>query len=310
MKRHLYRAISLVCALTLTQSSIVLAGSSASNAQDATPAPVSSDLAGGIPFEPISRGTIDELLSVARLMRVSRVTLSPDASQATYTVLPALYAVEEGAIAFDVDRDLPAPAWLIRATSDGSRGRTTVVLPGTSIELDPTHVLVVPGVPDVEPPYSYISAGNRSDEPVTYIDIEIFPTSNYHVLSNSGDPAVERLDVSLGLETAQEPAPDWIVAGRLVLEPGESSPFSGGAPQLAVVQEGTVVLSVEEGEAAVQRSGSSWGDAPDALSGDDWTDLAEDDAAFLAPGTTGALTNSGSMPMTVLLVTMLTPEDS
>jgi len=308
MSKYPYQIATLVCALAVIELSAAwAAGVGAAVAQEATPAVVLGESSEGVAFEPIDRGTIDELLAITRLMRVTRVTLAPGASQATYTVLPAVYAVEEGTVAFDVDRQLPIPARLVRPASDGSLSRSPVVLPGTSLQLVPSDALAVPGVPDVEPPYASIFAGNRSDEPATYLDIEIFPTTTPHVIDASGDRTLQGLDVSLGLATAQESAPAWIVVDRLILQPGASATVSVDAPLLIVAQEGTVSLSVGEGEAALQRSGTRWGDAPESLGAGDSSDLTGNDATFLLPGTTGGVTNAGPAPLTALLVTILTP---
>ena len=308
MLRHSFWGLALGCGLTLVQLGVAGPGPATAVVQDGTPAATLGDLPDGVAFEPIAQGGVDEVLLIARLMRVSRVTLLPDASQATYTVLPAVYVGEEGTTTFDVDRELTGAGRLVRADGDGTPRRSFVVLPGTSLDLRPEDALAVPGTPDVESPYASISARNRSDAPATYIDIEIFPTSNPHVLQSAGDPVSQGLDVNLGLATAQEPAPDWIVVDRLTLQPGASAVIAVDAPLLAVAQEGALSLSVDDGEAALQRSGTRWGDAPETLISGDSTDLTDRDAAFLLPGTTGAVTNAGPAPVTALLVTILAPE--
>lgn len=273
--------------------------------EDATPTGVFRDPPEGVSIETVTRGSTDDVLAVARVVAVSRVTLSPDAGQLTDTETPAIFYVESGPVNFHVDEDMTTPAMLIRASVEGPSATPVVVIPGTSLDLQSGDLLATPGRADDEPPYPYIGISNNTEGPVSYIDIEIFPSENRHFSGSAGNPEIQPLDVSLGLQTAQEATPDVVSVGRLTVESGASLPLADVGPTLFIVQDGTMSLATDEGEVAVKRSETPFDEAPEYVAAGSSDDLAEGDSAFVMPGTAGSIRNGGARPLVVLTVSVV-----
>lgn len=274
-------------------------------AEDATPMGTFSDLPDGVSVETMDRGSTEDVLAVARVVQVSRVTLSPGAGQLTDTETPAIFYVESGPVKFEVDEDMSVPAMLFRTSVEGSSPTPVVVIPGTSLELQSGDLLTAPGRPDDEPPYPRIISSNGTEVPVSYIDVEIFPSENSHFSGSGGNPEIEPLDVSLGLQTAQEAAPELISVERLTIDAGASLPLANIGPTLFIIQDGTMLLTAHEGEAAIKRSDALFHEAPEFVTAGGSDDLMEGDVAFVVPGTAGSIQNSGTSALVVLTVSVM-----
>jgi len=302
MARERLMRVTLLCVAVVGVAAL---GAVPSGAQDGTPAPGfgSEDLPEGASFEPITQGTVDDVLAISRLVAVYRITLSAGAGRITDTDTPGLYYALDGALSASVDEDMLAPALLSRRAPDGGFAPPVLVLPGTGLDLLPGELLVNSGRADEESPYGYVGFDNAGETPVAYLDVEFFPSGG-HWGGSGGEIEEEPLDVSLGLATAQEPAPPVFTVGRLTIEPGASVPLDDVSPALLIAERGPMALTVDAGEAQVKRSGVDFDEAPETVEGKA-IDLASDDAAFVLPGTAGAIGNAGGGPAVLLVLSFV-----
>jgi len=287
-------------AVVLLSATLVVAPVAAGQA---TPAADGGDFPPGVSLEPVEEGTEAEVLAVAERVAVTRLTQEPGASTTRAVRHPTVFLVESGELTFVAgDAEGDEPATLLRAGDEQAEAK--VVTPGSRLTLVPGDRLVVPPTPpDFDPDYQ--AFGNRGSEPAMYLEVEVFPSGlpSAALFEDSDGFAVEPLDVALGIQTAQEPAPPSVEVGCLTLDASAELPLDGLGPALLIAEQGALGLRVAEGSAPVVRAGADYDDAPEAVSAESDASLAPGDAVFVPPGTAGTLTAAQESAVSVVAVT-------
>lgn len=275
-------------------------------AQGGTPPPTvdAGELPEGAVFEPVNVGTEGDFLAVSERIAVTRVIQEPEAVTTRAIRHPTVFLVESGELGFVAgDASGEESAMLLRASDGGDDAR--IVTPGSQLSLAPGDRLVIPPTPpDFDP--DYVSFANQGDEPINYLEVEIFPSGRPAAALFEGLDGftVQPMDVTLGLPTAQEPAPPTISVGRLTLAPGMRLPLDVIGPALLLIESGALTVAPEDGQLPVERAGVDYDDVPEMVAAGEGATTAGGDAIFIAPDVSGEAITPNDVPASILVVSV------
>jgi hypothetical protein len=182
---------------------------------------------------------------------------------------------------------------LARASSSLSAVVPVTVLPNTRLELARDDLLAMP---------NGTSCGMYGSAPeVVYLRIDGFPESPGLQSYADLDMIVTPLDVSFGMPTAQEQAPNTIVAGELMLEPGTTLTLGDHTwPVFFRVRQGAGTLSIATEGGIVRRAGAGSTAPSEVLMPNEEVDLNVGDEGYIPLGAAGSLANVGDTGLILL----------
>ncbi len=264
------------------------------------------DLPQGASFEPLTRGTVDDLLVASGLVAIARITAEAGASYLFYyndvpgVVGPRMIFVEEGTVSSGPltvsPGSSPGPTLLMRTATEGEGAKPAVLTPGSKAKLQPGDLIFFPAD-------TAYAVGNDYDGPGTvYLEIAVFPIPA--LLHEEGEVfgklVAQPLAVDLGVEAAFPPTPPLVAVGRLSLLPGAGIPSHAtvGNPTVLSVEAGVLGLTTQRGKVQVVRVGV----APpgEFVEATNETTFTASDALMLPPDALGALRNVGDEPLSLL----------
>jgi len=261
-------------------------------------------------FEPITEATVEDISTLASLVSIARVTYMVQISTSLTMRTPTLLALEAGDLAFIAPEAHQGPIMLIRPSADEGGSTPLLVTPGSRLELAPGELLAIPpaGGDTSNPPS--IGLVHSGDDPSVYLIAQVFPggVPLARLIGGSSHTSVEFLDLPLGVQTALPPAPSAFEAGRLTIEPSQSSEVRlPTSPTLLVIEGGELGLVADIGQVEVKREGADFETTPKAIEPGGNSLLSPGDAAFASPGVAATVRNPGPGPVTVLVLTVKAP---
>lgn len=308
----------LYLAFGLTLMGVVGALPLVAAAEQATPPahPGLGPLPQGVTFQPIRHGTADELVLASSLVNVTRFTFSPG-----FAVLgmscgdgitdgPQVIYLESGALEVTTGvKGAVDPALLLSATGGQAWSAPKLVVPGTWLALHRGDLLVPQQPSDCD----MFMMNRDGTTPATFLQLTFFWSQPVAAGFGGNGATVEPLDLNLGVSTVQRLAPPVVAFGYLTLAPGARSQPSkelaqaGTTPVAAYVKEGTLQLELDRRGGVVKRAGTGQ-DAPvEKIQPATPATLAGGDAAYLPPGATSILRNTGDTPLVVLIIAVVPP---
>ena len=213
---------------------LTLATPATSLGQDGTPSASDTghvDQLFAVPLETLPSGPVS--------VQISRWTVAPGASQSISALPgPALYLLESGSLSAQSGDAASPPASVQRATEN----EPETVEPGTTVNLGPGDLLVVPGA-------ASISLQNVGTEPATELEVEFSPGE----ATRPSQSGVSQQRLASG--TIEPPPPPVAVSmSRLTLPPSViMPPHEVAGPEFLIVEEGTCSLALHPGQMTITR---------------------------------------------------------
>jgi hypothetical protein len=260
-----------------------------------------SVLSSGSTFEPITQGTVDDLLLVSGLITIIRVAAEPGEpglwsfyNDKPGMIGPRVIYVEQGPLEVGPLNISPGsvtgPTLLVRRVAEADREKLAspaVVLLSTTIECRSGELMFFPADTAFE------VSNFEGKTTATYLEIDVFPTYTSSPGVVIEGMVAERLAVDLGIATADLPAPPVVTAGRLMLEPQVQalSPGALSGPQIFYVEQGSLTVMGHEGKPQLKRGSIA---APgEIVEPEIEFVLTAGDAFMIPPGGSSTIQNTG-----------------
>lgn len=257
-------------------------------------------LPSGVAFEEIVAPTPTDLTRAAQLAYITRNTWEPGSASGGFcydleTGGPQIVVVEDGTISASIygsnqqTIDMLQISGMPTAFLAAKNHSPAAMTPESRVDLEPGDAIVVP--------YGWEcgrSVFESASGPSQFLEIQIFP-SGYQQPTNYPDMGYigQRLDISFGMVTVNEPVPTFIVAGRLRVGAGALLTLEDiGMPLALHVEAGDATLNAVHDSGLLRGSSTDGTGSSLPLPSGENVPLVPDQQVYVPATATGTLTSA------------------
>lgn len=266
-------------------------------------APWTASLPETVTFEAITAPSAPDLMLVSKLAYITRNTWEPGSAVGGFcydmnTGGPEFIIVEEGTLSISLQAPGEPTIGSLQAIGLptvflASKGHSPATMtPDSRLQLQSGDVVVFPYGSECG---TYVVESNGT--PAAFLEITLFP-SGYQEPINYPDLGMfgQRLDISFGLATVNEPVPPVIVAGRLHIQSGGSLELEElGMPLALLVESGGATFNAVHETGLIRESSLDERAPSSALPSGQDVLLSPGQIAYIPATATGTIVTSQSV---------------